>query len=62
MSLATQALPPAGTGRPWTATREFLAAFLNDLNDECLARWGPLLVLLPGWAWASRHVRTTKVS
>jgi hypothetical protein len=24
-----------------TATREILAAFLNDLNDECLARWGP---------------------
>jgi hypothetical protein len=24
-----------------TATRELLAAFLNDLNDECLARWGP---------------------
>jgi hypothetical protein len=23
------------------ATREILAAFLNDLNDECLARWGP---------------------
>jgi hypothetical protein len=24
-----------------TATREILAAFLNDLNDECLERWGP---------------------
>ena len=24
-----------------TATREILAAFLNDLNDECLAQWGP---------------------
>jgi hypothetical protein len=24
-----------------TATRELLAAFLNDLNDECLERWGP---------------------
>jgi hypothetical protein len=24
-----------------TATRELLAAFLNDMNDECLARWGP---------------------
>jgi hypothetical protein len=24
-----------------TAARELLAAFLNDLNDECLARWGP---------------------
>jgi hypothetical protein len=24
-----------------SATREILAAFLNDLNDECLARWGP---------------------
>ena len=24
-----------------TATRDILAAFLNDLNDECLARWGP---------------------
>lgn len=24
-----------------TATRELLTAFLNDLNDECLARWGP---------------------
>jgi hypothetical protein len=24
-----------------TATREILAAFLNDLNAECLARWGP---------------------
>jgi hypothetical protein len=23
------------------ATRELLAAFLNDLNDECLIRWGP---------------------
>jgi len=23
------------------ATRELLAAFLNDLNGECLARWGP---------------------
>jgi hypothetical protein len=21
--------------------RELLAAFLNDLNNECLARWGP---------------------
>jgi len=48
MSLATQALPPAGTGRPWTATREFLAAFLNDLNDECLARWGPPARALAG--------------
>jgi hypothetical protein len=24
-----------------TATRELVAAFLNDLNDECLARWAP---------------------
>ena len=24
-----------------TATRELLAAFLNDLNDECLERCGP---------------------
>ena len=24
-----------------TATRELLTAFLNDLNDEGLARWGP---------------------
>jgi hypothetical protein len=24
-----------------TATREILAAFLNDLSDECLERWGP---------------------
>jgi hypothetical protein len=24
-----------------TATRALLAAFLSDLNDECLARWGP---------------------
>jgi hypothetical protein len=24
-----------------TATRALLAAFLNDLNDECLARWSP---------------------
>jgi len=23
------------------ATREILAAFLNDFNDEGLARWGP---------------------
>jgi hypothetical protein len=23
------------------ATRELLAAFLNDLNDEYLIRWGP---------------------
>jgi hypothetical protein len=23
------------------ATPELLAAFLNDLNDECLARWAP---------------------
>ena len=22
-------------------TRELLAAFLNDLNNECLTRWGP---------------------
>jgi hypothetical protein len=22
-------------------TRELLAAFLNDLNNECLVRWGP---------------------
>ena len=22
-------------------TRELLAAFLSDLNDECLVRWGP---------------------
>ncbi|HEV8648541.1 MAG TPA: hypothetical protein VG276_03870 [Actinomycetes bacterium] len=24
------------------STRELLAAFLNDLHDECLVRWGPL--------------------
>jgi hypothetical protein len=24
-----------------TTTRELLAAFLNDLNNECLTRWGP---------------------
>jgi hypothetical protein len=24
-----------------TTTRELLAAFLNDLNNECLSRWGP---------------------
>ena len=24
-----------------TTTRELLAAFLNDLNNECLIRWGP---------------------
>ena len=23
-----------------TTTRELLAAFLNDLNNECLTRWG----------------------
>lgn len=23
------------------ATRKLLAAFLNDLNNECLTRWGP---------------------
>ena len=23
------------------ATRQLLAAFLNDLNNECLIRWGP---------------------
>ena len=23
------------------ATRELMAAFLNDLNNECLSRWGP---------------------
>jgi hypothetical protein len=22
-------------------TRELMAAFLNDLNNECLTRWGP---------------------
>jgi hypothetical protein len=30
---ATEALLPA---------RELLAAFLNDLSNECLTRWGPL--------------------
>jgi hypothetical protein len=25
-----------------TTTRELLAAFLNDLNNECLTRWGSL--------------------
>lgn len=23
------------------ATRKLLSAFLNDLNNECLTRWGP---------------------
>ena len=23
------------------STRELMAAFLNDLNNECLTRWGP---------------------
>ena len=43
-----------------TATRELLAAFLNDLNDECLARWGPAVTAARQPAFLHHPTRTTR--
>jgi hypothetical protein len=41
-----------------TATRELLAAFLNDLNDECLARGVPTVTAARRPAFLNHPART----
>jgi hypothetical protein len=42
------------------ATRELLAAFLNDLNDECLIRWGPMVRAVNPMVSLNHSPRTTR--